>query len=185
MKNIMEMFHSEFGVKSADSENVTLFINKINNRIVDAFTMNALLHDEIDDCIIWKVNATYPPLYWHTFKYTDTKIDVFVLFDENNYNRATIGCVVRVNKKVCFVNTYRYIVDTHSDCLFIWQNIDNLLDDMIDKTIDHHCNALSLEDNTSEWVVNLGDGTMGRVARKQERVQTMYKRLKYELDTWK
>lgn len=185
MKDIMEIFHREFGVKSADSESVTLFINKINNRIVDAFTMNALLHEEIGDCFIWKVNSTYDPLYWHTFKFFDTKIDLFVLFDENNYNRATIGFIVRVNKKVRCVNTYRYIVDTHSDCLFIWQNIDMILDDMIDKTIDRHWNALSLEASTIEWVVNLGDGTMGSVAHKKERFQTMYKRLRYELDTWK
>lgn len=185
MKTIGTMLYSDYGVIPTDSESIMLWTNKINNRIVDAFTMSAPLQEEIGDCFTWKVDATSSPFYWHTFKYTDTKIDVFVLFDENNYNRATIGCVVRVNKKVCFVNTYRYIVDTHSDCLFIWQNIDNLLDDMIDKTIDHHCNALSLEDNTSEWVVNLGDGTMGRVARKKERVQTMYKRLRYELDTWK
>lgn len=185
MKDATTMLYSDYGVIPADSEGIMLWVNKINNRIIDMFTMSAILQDEIGDCFVWKTDATYSPFYWHTFKYTDTKIDVFVLFDENNYNRATIGCVARVNKKVCFVRTYRYNVDINSDCLFIWQSIDKLLDDMIDKIIEHHFNAVSLEAPHSEWVVNCGDGTMCSVNHKKERVQTMYKRLQYELDTWK
>lgn len=181
MKDVTTMLYSDYGVIPTDSESIILWVNKINNRIIDAFTMNALLQDEIGDCFVWKTDATYAPFYWHTFKYTDTKIDVFVLFDENNYNRAAIGFIVRVNKKVCFVNTYKYIVDPHSDSILIWQNIDNLLNEMVDKIIEYHWNAISLEAPTVEWVVNMGDGTMGSVAHKKERLQTMYKRLQYEL----
>lgn len=185
MKDATTMLYSDYGVIPADSESIILWVNKINNRIIDMFIMSALLQDEIGDCFVWKTDSTSSPFYWHTFKYTDTKIDVFVLFDENNYNRATIACVARVNKKVCFVNTYRYTVDPYSDTLLIWQNIDKLLDDMIDKIIEHHFNAVSLEAPYIEWVVNCGDGTMCSVNHKKERVQTMYKRLRYELDTWK